>query len=427
MLTVNSGRLLSRMKAMAEIGALPNAGVCRLALSDHDKLARELFITWCRQAGLEVTVDQMGSIFARKRARPHEDSLQPVLPGDSLQPVLLTGSHLDSQPSGGRFDGVLGVLAALEAVQTIHENDISHDYDIEVVSWTNEEGARFAPAMVASGVFGGAFSLEYALGRTDAEGITIRDELKRIGYDGSRPAAFNPHAPIKAYIELHIEQGPILEQAGEQIGVVTGVQGIRWYDIAIHGKEIHAGPSPMAMRNDPVRVLGELIPRLYAMASGFGEDARITIGTLSARPGSRNTVPGTVQFSIDIRHPKTDVLQAMHEQVQQLCAGDGITCTEIWNSPPVHFDADCVAAVQAATLRFGYAHRRMVSGAGHDAVYVSRVAPTAMIFIPCRDGISHNEAEFSSDEHVIAGANVLLATLLQLKDEARDLNDENHS
>jgi N-carbamoyl-L-amino-acid hydrolase len=344
--------------------------------------------------------------------------------------VLLTGSHLDSQPSGGRFDGVLGVLAALEAVEVIIENNIDHEYDIEIVSWTNEEGARFAPAMIASGVFGGAFTLEYALDRVDASGARLGDALKRIGFAGTRPAVYRPESPgspespdspslpsspVKAYIELHIEQGPILEQAGESIGIVGGVQGIRWYDVTIHGKETHAGPSPMAMRNDPVPVLGGLISRLYTMAAGFGDDARITIGELSVQPGSRNTVPGTVQFSVDIRHPLADTLQAMHEEVLEICADDGIRCTEIWHSPPVHFDAGCVDAVEAAARQFSYAHRRMVSGAGHDAVYVSRVAPTAMIFIPCRDGISHNEAEFASDEHVIAGANVLLATLLKLK------------
>ncbi|KPP98535.1 MAG: N-carbamoyl-L-amino-acid hydrolase AmaB [Bacteroidetes bacterium HLUCCA01] len=407
MLAVNSDRLRSRMNAMAEIGALPNGGVRRLALTDEDKRGRELFLSWCRQAGLDVTIDQMGSVFARKKA---------TVATYGPQPVVLTGSHLDSQPSGGRFDGVLGVLAALEVVEVIIENNISHRNDIEIVSWTNEEGARFAPAMVASGVYGGAFSLDYALDRTDAMGISIRDELKRIGFDGDRPAQFDPQHPVKAYIELHIEQGPVLEQSEALIGVVTGVQGIRWFDVSIRGRETHAGPTPMALRNDPVLALGRLIPRLYAMAADYGDEARLTIGMLTAQPGSRNTVPGMVQFSVDIRHPLTDSLQAMHQQVMQLCRGDGIHCREIWSSPPVHFDRTCVNAVEMAAKQWGYPAQTIVSGAGHDAVYVSRVAPTAMIFIPCKDGISHNEAEYASDDQVTAGANVLLTTLLNLSE-----------
>lgn len=397
---------------MAKIGALPNGGVRRLALTDEDRRARELFMTWCREIGLEVTIDELGSVYARKKAhgtRAHH------------HPVILTGSHLDSQPTGGRFDGVLGVLAALEAVQTITEQDIPHTCDFEIVSWTNEEGARFAPAMLASGVFGGAFTRDFALSRSDTEGITIRDELIRIGFNGNRPAAWQAKAQVKAYIELHIEQGPILDRSKQMIGVVTGVQGIRWYDVTIRGMETHAGPSPMAMRNDPVRVLGRLIPGFYALATEFGNDARITIGELTVHPGSRNTVPGMVRLSVDIRHPLAEVLEAMDEKLRLICGRASqrdkidVTCDEVWNSPPVYFDQRCVEAVEAAAARFGYRYRKMVSGAGHDAVYVSRVAPTGMIFIPCRDGISHNEMEFSGDEQVIAGANVLLATLLNLE------------
>jgi beta-ureidopropionase / N-carbamoyl-L-amino-acid hydrolase len=404
MITINAQRLLWRMDAMACVGALSGGGVKRLALSDEDKAGRELFIRWCRELGLEVSVDQMGSVFARK------PGLQPDLP------AILSGSHLDTQPSGGRFDGVLGVLAALEGVQTIIENDISHNAPIEIVSWTNEEGARFAPAMVASGVFAGAFSLDYGLSRCDNLGIGLGDELQRIGCAGERPAVHSPHYPFKAYLELHIEQGPILHRSGDMIGIVTGVQGIRWYDVVITGIETHAGPTPMEFRKDPVPVLGRIITGLYELVAGFGPDARLTIGKLSADPGSRNTVPGTVRFSIDIRHPDNAVLQTMYEAVMSFCSRYSAECTEVWHSPPVYFDETCIAAVEAATKRNGLSSRRMVSGAGHDAVYVSRVVPTAMIFVPSRDGISHNEAEFTAPEQVIAGANVLLSAILLLAD-----------
>jgi beta-ureidopropionase / N-carbamoyl-L-amino-acid hydrolase len=359
-------------------------------------------MAWCKDLGLQITVDQMGSIFARKKG------LNPDLP------VILSGSHLDSQPSGGRFDGVLGVLAALEAVHTIIDHGISHHHDIEIVSWTNEEGVRFAPAMVASGVYGGAFTLEYGLDRIDADGIRLGDELKRIGCAGDRSAVFNPESPVKAYLELHIEQGPVLERSGKPIGVVAGVQGIRWYDVTITGNETHAGPTPMHLRQDPVPVLGKLIARLYDMVTAHGPDARLTIGELAASPGSRNTVPGTVRFTIDIRHPDATILEYMHRDVVSICTELGAHCSKIWDSPPVHFDQQCIAAVEAAATEYGYPFLSMVSGAGHDAVYVSRVAPVAMIFIPCRDGVSHNESEFSTPEQVTAGANVLLGTLLRL-------------
>lgn len=415
-LMVNRERLMGRMMEMAQLGALPNGGVKRLAASDEDKLGRDLFVKWCTELGFSVHIDEMGSIFARK------EGTRPELP------AVMAGSHLDSQPSGGKYDGTLGVLAALEAVQVIKENNIEHERTIDIVSWTNEEGARFAPAMVASGVFGGAFTLEYGLSRTDAAGLKLGDELKRIGYKGALPADYGRRmkylkakqtenagfSSYKAFVELHIEQGPILESAGETVGVVTGVQGIRWYDIEIVGSETHAGPSPMNMRNDPVRKLGDLIPEVYALAKAAGADARATIGELHAFPGSRNTVPGKVRFTVDLRHPDEKSLENMHNTLNSLCERIGADCNEIWYSPPVRFDSGCVEALAKSCKKRGFPSREMVSGAGHDAVYVSKVIPTAMIFIPCKDGISHNEAEHAEPDDIVNGATVLLDAVCEL-------------
>jgi N-carbamoyl-L-amino-acid hydrolase len=404
---------------MARIGALPNGGVKRLAASDEDKMGRDLFVTWCTELGFGVRYDEMGSIFAEmKGTRPD-------------LPAILTGSHLDTQPTGGKYDGSIGVIAALEVAQVIKENNIQHERTIDIVSWTNEEGARFSPAMVASGVFAGVFTLDYGLSRTDSHGLTLGDELQRIGYKGTLPAAYSRKVkdlqPIQsinstgenvtsydAFIELHIEQGPILESAGETVGVVTGVQGMCWYDIEIVGSETHAGPTPMNLRNDPIRKLGNLIPQIYALAQNAGEDARATIGELQAYPGSRNTVPGKVRFTVDLRHPDKIKLHHMSQTLNQLCVQIGAVCNEVWNSSPVHFDSKCVGILVDSCKKRAFPFRKLVSGAGHDAVYVSKVIPTAMIFIPCKNGISHNEAEYATPQDIVNGTTVLLDTICEL-------------
>ncbi|WP_342642511.1 Zn-dependent hydrolase [Rhodoligotrophos ferricapiens] len=401
-LRVNGERLWNRLMEMAEIGATPKGGVCRLTLSDEDKRARDLFAEWCRAAGMTVEVDAMGNMFARRKGR-------------RAGPAIMAGSHLDSQPTGGKFDGALGVLAALEAVETMNDAGIETDYPIEIVNWTNEEGARFAPAMVSSGVYAGAFSLDEAYGFTDKSGATLGQELERIGYKGALPVGGRDW---KASFEVHIEQGPILEREGLPVGVVTGVQGIRWYDVIIKGDEVHAGPTPMDRRRDPVRGLHEVLAGCYKAAAEQGEWMRFTVGDLKAQPGSRNTVPGVVSFTVDLRHPQDEVLDGMEQAMREIArkAGDAhnldITVERIWNSPPVAFDEACIASVETAAQTCGYATRKLFSGAGHDSVYVARVVPTSMIFVTSQNGISHNEAEYSSPEACKAGADVLLHALL---------------
>ena len=402
-LRINGERLWQRLMTMAEIGATPKGGVCRVALTEEDRQGRDLFIQWCRQANCTISIDQMGNIFAR-RAGLNND----------LPPVL-AGSHLDSQPTGGKFDGVYGVLAALEVVETLNDQQIQTNAPLEIVSWTNEEGARFAPAMIASGVFAGVFDLAYGWSRKDGDGHTIGEALQQIGYMGETPMG---NRPIKAAFELHIEQGPILESASKAVGIVTGVQGIRWYELIIEGKETHAGPTPMSHRRDPVQGMIPILNRIYELAAKHAPHGRATIGNIEAEPGVINTVPGRLRIKVDFRHPETAVLAEMHTTLQQIvsseCAARQLNgqVKQIWYSPPVAFDPECIAAVREAAKRVDLSAMEIVSGAGHDAVYLARVVPTSMIFIPCKDGLSHNELEDASKEHVIGGTNILLHAVL---------------
>lgn len=406
---INGERLWQRLMTMAKIGATPKGGVCRVALTEEDRQGRDLFIKWCRQAHCTISIDQMGNIFARRAGLGLGLDLS-----DDLPPVQV-GSHLDSQPTGGKFDGVLGVLAALEVVETLNDRQIQTNAPLEIVSWTNEEGARFAPAMIASGVFAGVFDLEYGWSREDEEGHSIKQALQQIGYMGD---ALMGNRPIKAAFELHIEQGPILESEGKAVGIVTGVQGMRWYELIIEGKETHAGPTPMSHRRDPVQGMIPILRRIYELAAKHAPHGRATIGDIQAEPGVINTVPGRLKIKVDLRHPEATVLDEMHTTLQQIVSSE---CTAkqlngqvkpIWYSPPVAFDSECIMAVREAAKRVGVSAMEIVSGAGHDAVYLARVAPTSMIFIPCKDGLSHNELEHASKEHVIAGANVLLHAVL---------------
>ncbi len=396
-LRVDGERLWSRLMQMAQIGATEKGGVCRVALSDEDKVGRDLFVTWCEAAGLTVTVDEMGNIFGRRNGR------------FSTTPPVLAGSHLDSQPTGGKFDGVYGVLAALEVIEMLNDHNIVTDAPLEIVSWTNEEGARFAPAMIASGVFAGVFDLDYAYSRTDKEGLTIGDELRRIGYAGKTPAKARP---CKATFEIHIEQGPILENEGKQIGIVTGVQGARWYHLVIPGKESHAGTTPMELRNDPVRTAVSLLNQAYTLADEYAPDIRLTFGDIRLTPGVVNTIPGELTITVDMRHPDDAVLDEFEQTLAEIARAHGARLDNFWKSAPVEFHPDCVAVVETAVSHTNSSAMRLISGAGHDAVYVSRVAPTSMIFIPCKDGLSHNELEDAKKEDVIAGANVLLQAML---------------
>ena len=378
-----------------------------MTLTDDDKAGRDLFVQWCQSARCDVTVDQVGNIFAR-RAGKDED----------LAPVL-AGSHLDSQPTGGKYDGAYGVLAALETIETLNDEGLSTLRPVEIVSWTNEEGARFAPGLTGSGAFTGVFDLEYALSREDKEGHTVGEELQRIGYAGEAPVG---DRPIKAVLEAHIEQGPILEAEGKTIGIVTGVQGMRWYDIIFRGQEAHAGTTPMDTRQDPVRGAIQVMQRIYTLAAGASPEARATFGDLIVEPGSRNTVPGRLTVTLDLRHPDADVLDDLDREIQSSLTHDcekfGLVgdLQEIWYMPPVSFATECIEAISAAADKLGNPNMEMVSGAGHDAMNLAQIAPTGMIFVPCENGLSHNELEHAEPEDLIAGGNVLLHAILALAD-----------
>ena len=404
-LRVDGARLWASIMEMAKIGALPGGGCGRLALTDDDKRARDLFASWCEQAGCTVTVDEMGNMFARRPGR------NPDLP-----PVA-AGSHLDTQPHGGKFDGVFGVLAALEAVRALNDAGVETEAPIEVINWTNEEGSRFAPAMIASGVFAGLFERDFAYRLESPEGDRLVDELERIGYRGGESCGEHP---LGALFEAHIEQGPILEAAGVPIGVVTGAQGQRWYDIDVRGRDSHAGTTPMPARKDALTAAARMTVQLEEITLAHAPHAVGTIGQLDVSPNSRNTIPGQVRFSVDIRHPESDTLTVMDARIRESFAGIAqragveVTVDQIWEKPPIEFDAGCVDAVRQAAAGMGYDHRDIVSGAGHDACQVCTVAPTGMIFVPCEDGISHNEIESATPEDLEMGCNVLLHAMLAM-------------
>jgi beta-ureidopropionase / N-carbamoyl-L-amino-acid hydrolase len=409
-LQVIGERLWESLMELAQIGATPKGGVCRLAASDLDGEARRLFIRWCEAAGCRVTVDRIGNIFARRPGR------SPDLP-----PVM-TGSHLDTQPTGGRFDGAYGVMAGLEIVRTLNDLGYETEAPIEIVAWTNEEGSRFSPAMVGSGVFAGMFALDEALATRDNNNseISLGAELERIGFAGPDPIGGRA---VAAYFEAHIEQGPILETAGDTIGVVTGAQGQRWYEITVTGQEAHAGPTPMPRRRDALVGAARMIDAVNRIGHAHAPYACATVGFVEVRPNSRNTIPGHVFFTVDFRHPDDAVLTAMDAELRRACAdaaaasgGLEVAVKEFWHFPPTPFDPALVAAVRDAAAAQDYRHLDIVSGAGHDAVHMARVAPSAMIFVPCKDGISHNEIEDAKPADLAAGCNVLLNALLECAD-----------
>jgi N-carbamoyl-L-amino-acid hydrolase len=398
-LRINGERLWDSLMEMARIGPGVKGGNKRLTLTDFDKQGRELFISWCEKAGTRVSVDSMGNIFAE---RPGTDP--------SLPPVAV-GSHLDTQPTGGKYDGVLGVLSGLEIVRSLNELNIKTKHPIVVVDWTNEEGSRFAPAMIASGVFAGVYTQDYAYGLKDGEGKTFGEELKRIGFAGPEPVG---KRKLRAFFELHIEQGPILEAEGFEIGVVTHGQGQRWYEIRLTGFESHAGTTPMPRRRDALLGAARIVQRVNEIALSHAPWGVGTVGMLTPYPGSRNVIPGEAFLTVDFRHPEEAALKDMDARIRgyvdEVCKAGGLTAEvkEVFNYAPVAFDKECVGKVRAAAERLGYKHRDIVSGAGHDACYVARVAPTAMVFCPCVDGISHNELEKIHPEWAKAGADVLL-------------------
>lgn len=402
-LQINPQRLWDSLMDTAKFGGTAKGGIRRLTLSDEDRQVRDWFKAACEAIGCAVTVDDCGNMFARRPGR-----------NNALPPIAM-GSHLDTQPTGGKFDGVLGVLGALEAMRTLHELSYETNAPIEIVNWTNEEGSRFAPAMLASGVFVGAFTRDFAYSREDRDGKAFEAELERIGYRGPEPVGGRKFG---AFFELHIEQGPILEAEAKMIGVVTGVQGVRWYEVTVTGQDAHTGATPMRLRKNALVGAARMIERIDAIGHQFAPDAVATVGLVEVKPNSRNVVPGEVFFSIDLRHPDDGVLDkmeaAMRAAIPEVMGPLGLEVEEkrIWSNAAVRFAPELIACVREGAKQAGYAMRDMVSGAGHDAAYIARVAPTTMIFVPCAGGLSHNEAESTSFEECAAGAQVLLNAVI---------------
>jgi beta-ureidopropionase / N-carbamoyl-L-amino-acid hydrolase len=401
-LKIDPERLWDDLMETARIGGTPKGGICRLTLTDLDRQVRDWFKARVEALGCTLTIDDMGNMFAR-RAGQRAD----------LPPIAM-GSHLDTQPTGGKFDGALGVLAALEGLRTLHRAGYETFAPIEVVNWTNEEGARFAPAMMASGVFAGVFTRAWATARQDRGGENFGAALEAIGYRGPEACG---QRKLSAFFELHIEQGPDLEAEGKDIGVVTGVQAMRWYEATVIGQDTHAGTTPMGRRHDALLAAARLVEAVNASARDH-PGAVGTVGLMEVKPGSPNVVPGEVFFTIDLRDPESNTLDAMEVDIAAATArvirelGVEISIKNIWNQPAQPFDRACVAAVQRAAEASGFTSRTMISGAGHDAAYVARVAPAAMIFVPCRDGVSHNETEYTTKEQCAVGAQVLLQAVL---------------
>ena len=403
-LRINPDRLWDSLMEMARIGPGVAGGNNRQTLTDEDGEGRHLFQRWCEEAGLEMGVDRMGTMFARR------EGAEPGLP-----PVYV-GSHLDTQPTGGKYDGVLGVLGGLEIIRTLDDLGIRTRHPIVVTNWTNEEGTRFAPAMLASGVFAGVHDLDWAYDRQDVKGLRFGDELERIGWKGEEEVGGRP---MKAFFELHIEQGPILEDEGIDIGVVTHGQGLWWLQVVLTGKEAHTGSTPMPKRRNAGLGMARVIELVHEVAMDYQPDAVGAVGHVEVHPNSRNVIPGRAVFTIDIRSPNGEVLNEMRARIEDgiatICeAMDiGFEIEPVGHFDPVTFDEGCVKAIRDAAERLGYSHRNIVSGAGHDACWINRVAPTAMVMCPCVDGLSHNEAEEISKEWAAAGADVLFHAVVE--------------
>ena len=402
-LRTDQQRLWDAHMEMAVFGATPKGGMGRLALTDDDKKARDLFVQWSKEAGCEVRVDAVGNIFARRAGT-----------NETAAPVM-TGSHLDTQPLGGRFDGILGVLSGLEIVRTLNDAGVQHERPIDVVCWTDEEGSRFGAGCVGSNAFIGKRSVADTLSMADADGNSIGDELQRIGYAGLETVG---GFEIDSFFEIHIEQGPILEKEGLQIGAVEGAQASTGYMVTVTGEEGHAGTLPMVLRKDAMHGAARMIDAVDNAAFAFDPHPVITVGHLRVRPNSRNTIPGQVIFSIDSRHPDNDTLAAAGQAMKSACEviakerGLGLDIQQTSHRDAVTFDPACVQAVRDASDALGFPCMDIFSGAGHDAINLSHVCPSGMIFIPCEDGISHNELENARSEDLTAGTDVLMHALL---------------
>ena len=401
-LTINPQRLWDTLMETAKFGGTPKGGIKRLTVSDEDKRVRDWFKAECEKLGCTVEVDEVGNMFATRPGRRTD-----------VAPVAM-GSHLDTQPTGGKFDGVLGVLGALEAMRTLVDMGYETNAPMMIVNWTNEEGSRFAPAMLCSGVYAGVFTTEYAYSREDRQGIKLGDELRRIGYRGEAKAG---GIKFQAMFELHIEQGPILEAENKTIGVVTGVQGMRWYEVTVRGQESHTGATPMGLRKNALLGAARMIEAIHQVGLAHLPGVA-SVGLIENRPNSRNVVPGEVFFTVDLRHPDEKVLDRMEADYQAALPKIAVELNleldekRIWNSPAVKFAPNLIQCVREGAAQAGYTMREMASGAGHDAAYIARVIPTTMVFVPCLGGISHNEAESTTLEECGAGSQVLLNAVL---------------
>jgi len=402
-LKINSARLWDAINETAKFGGTAKGGVRRLTLGPEDKQVRDWFRKACEDAGLEVKVDALGSMFALRKGR------------DMSKAPIGIGSHLDTQPTGGKFDGILGVLGALEMVRTLNDAGIETETPICIANWTNEEGSRFAPAMMASAAYVGDFTTDDILSRKDIAGVTVGEALDSIGYRGDVAVGTQK---FSGFVELHIEQGPILEAEGKTIGVVEAGQGVLWFDGKITGFESHAGSTPMPLRKDALGTLSEIVLATERVVTEIG--ALGTIGEAVIANPSRNVIPGEIAFTMDLRSADEGKLEAIEKGVREAITAIAakrkveVAFDKVWHKPPTHFNKEFVSAVESAAESLGYSHRRITSGAGHDACNLNNIVPTAMVFIPSKDGISHNELESSTQDDCAAGANVLMHTVLAL-------------
>ncbi|WP_436371529.1 M20 family metallo-hydrolase [Cytobacillus sp. BC1816] len=403
-LMVNRKRLLDTINVSSSIGSLENGGLNRLALTEEDKKMRNIFVKWLREEKLEVRVDDLGNIYGRRKGTFNDS------------PAVAIGSHLDTQPCGGRFDGILGVLTALEVVRTLNENNIETDYPIEIVNFTNEEGARFEPPMLGSGGVAGEFTKDFIYNTKDNENISFQEALINIQYMGDEKHRLRD---IKYFIELHVEQGPILENNNKLIGIVEGIQGISWLNVKVVGETNHAGPTPMENRKDALAPTAKMVTKVYEITNEI-EGLKTTVGKLNVKPNITNVIPGEVEFMIDVRHKDDEIravtIDRLREQLGTIAVMNNVevTISTDWNSDAVLFSSKVMDAISEAAGVLGYSTLRLFSGPGHDAKYISKMADTGMIFLPSINGISHNEKELTLEADIEKGANVLLNTILKL-------------
>ena len=401
---INGDRLWETIMEMAKIGPGIAGGNNRQTLTDEDAKGRALFQKWCDEANLSMGIDKMGTMFARREGTDPD-----ALP-------VYVGSHLDTQPTGGKYDGILGVLGGLELIRSLDDMNIKTKHPIVLVNWTNEEGTRFAPPMMASGVFAGVHTLDWAYAKEDSDGKKFGDELKRIGWIGDEEVGSRK---MKAFFELHIEQGPILESEGKDIGVVSRGQGLNWLQVTLTGRESHTGSTPMPMRRNAGLGMAKITSLVHEIAMSHQPDAVGAVGHCDVYPNSRNIIPGKVVFTIDFRSPsfdtQDDMERRLHEGAKEICNNLDLELEieKVGHFDPVTFDEGCVSTIRRAAERLGYSHRDIISGAGHDACWINKVAPTAMVMCPCVDGLSHNEAEDISQDWAVAGSNVLFHAVLE--------------